>query len=283
MLDPTDIVYWRLMDRITRWLNIPPIIQRISLPRAVLKTDYRLWVDPVIWHSRNTDAITQSIYRYFGTRPVAVAPKPDDNILPTRGLFITSKHDIIYEDIQWPGNVPPQLFYSAHCLQRIHHCHVIILFHYYSKTPSDLCNALGLHVRSCSRIKTSWDQAKRYIFAQATQTLSDIVNHRAALGWCDFTRAVSRTSILSMEKYSYGFPALFDHESPRCGRYSIPLYTPRIVDITVITHIFQAEYYKARALMAVAADYHGECVVHFPLVDQTIVIAPITATFIVLS
>jgi hypothetical protein len=106
---------------------------------------------------------------------------PDDDVLSTHGIFLKIARVIKYEDILWPGGVPPLVFYSVRSVQRVNHVHVAMVFSYFSKSPRDLCDALRLGEATCTRIKVSWEKVVAYMTLQACEVLSHRVNRREAL------------------------------------------------------------------------------------------------------
>jgi hypothetical protein len=239
------------------------------------------WVDLYVWQSGATgEEISESVFRMVGDRLPTVPKMDDDDRLVTRGIFLTTTRDVRYEDMIWPGGVPPLVFYSVRSVQQVNHVHVAMVFSYFSKTPGDLCVALGLGGASCTRIKVSWNKVFTYMALQERERLSYVVNRREALEFFDYHRMSTRGEAVSMEDRTLGSPFVLDNHTPRTREWrwqGMQGVTCRLADIQ---HVALSEMYLSTVTGSVGVDYRGESVVFVPVTERSNMRLPSRAAFV---
>jgi hypothetical protein len=105
MLDPNDRRYWEIVARAYHVAGMPPpdVPLAIPLPVVVARIDPALWVDPEIWRTGDAMRISQSVFDLVGPRPPIVPVETNDDILPTRAIFLTTGTPFNYTGRVWPG------------------------------------------------------------------------------------------------------------------------------------------------------------------------------------
>jgi hypothetical protein len=205
----------------------------------------------------------------------------DDDTLVTRGIFITTAQDVRYEDVRWPGGIPPLVFYSIRSVQQVGHVHVAMVFNYFSKTPRDLCVALGLGGRaSCTRIKVSWKVVFTYMFLQKRDQLSYVVNRREALDFVDYHRMSTPEEAVSMEDCTLGSPFVLDNHTPRTREWRWQGMQGATCRLNDIQHVAMGEIYLSTVTGSVGTNYRGESVVFVPVTGASNVRLPSRAAFV---
>jgi hypothetical protein len=93
MLDPNTQAYRDVMAQAYAFAGLAPTDRPlpIRLPRIVDDLDVRTWVDPTVWAAGDANAITRDVFRRLGPRRPAVQPRFDDDIQPTRAIFLTHR------------------------------------------------------------------------------------------------------------------------------------------------------------------------------------------------
>jgi hypothetical protein len=252
----------------------------VHLPLCVLNLPCDRWVDVNVWSTGTGVEITRSIYLMLGNRPPTVSPLPKDDTSPTRAIFLTLTHDLRYEDIQWPGGIPPLLFYSVKSVQQVNHVHAAMVFNYFSTSPGTLCTALGLggNVR-CTRIKLSWAKVVKYMADQAYETLSYVINRQEACAFRDYRRMATRQEAVNMEDASLGAPFVIDGHTPRNREWRWRGVHGNVAGAADVQHVDTREMHKSSVPGRVDRDYKGEAVVFMPVSND--IVLPTRVTFAV--
>jgi hypothetical protein len=280
MLNAGQSIYWRLLNSVTQYLRIEPFEEYIPLPAVVLTKPFRTWVTPYVWSQRNVEDISHDVFTRVGRRPEAVLPLPADDNSPTRGLFITTNNIIRYEDIRWPMGIQPQVFLSMVCVQRVRHCHVAMVFNYYSTSPAHLCDALGIQCESCCRIKLKWKDVETYIQLQGRLLLSRVVNDDKGLLFEDHLRIHSLQRKVIVENISNGWGGFFNNRTHR-RVWRLNTIPPHEIRITEITHVDHKEIYYSPTIGGGTLNYIGQFVVLAVPDEYSRINVPITAGVVV--
>jgi hypothetical protein len=277
------------MFRATQWTGTDIanfLNSTVRLPAQAAGIPARYWADTYVWESGDFDAISRSVFERIGDRPPAIPLTMLEANSPTRSIFGTFDEPIRYEDINWPGRIPPLFFYSAVCEQRVVHCHVIMIFHFYVKSAALMCEKLRLNPIEAIPIKSSLLATFRYVKEQATQVLSWVINNRSALGYKSPRRLPTRISALQNEMTSCGSPYCIDGATPRAMPWRFPGVRHAYVSDDEVDFLPPAEHYYSRDVGRTDDLYKGQACIHVkPICNAAgmTVTLPTYATFVVLT
>jgi hypothetical protein len=266
MLDPTDFVYRDAIVRAYNFLGVPvpDVLPPLRLPRVITGLTPDRWVDPHVWHTNDPIRISQSVFDRVGHRPPAIAARTDDDILPTRAIFLTTAEPIDYANMDWPCGIPPLVCYTIESVQQVHHYHTILIFNYYSNNVDDLVQALGIEPISATRVKTDYRRTRKYMELQSVRIIDDVVNRAEALEFQDYLRCgMTRANVLH-EARTLGNPAIFNRLNRRRVEWRPPGFVPEHIDVSELQHVWDGDVYVSPSANHAASDYRGQTFVCYP-------------------
>jgi hypothetical protein len=260
----------------------------LHLPAALMTTPVQVW-GVREWNEYDCPRIQRAVFYSIGNRTPVVPMSQMEMDMPTRGFFFTFGTKVYYESFSscWPGGIPPLFFHSTWCLQREYHCHVTMVFHYYSKNPWALCSALGLNPIQVMPIKTTVVNVITYTREQAVENLSIVVNRSEAVTYKNPRRCLKMGTALIAETQSLGPPYAIDGITPRSLPWRFGNVGSVIVERAAVRHVADFEFYESRETGRTDATYRGEAVIVVsPRRNergQMAVLVPPLATFVVLK
>jgi hypothetical protein len=219
MLNAGTPAYYAVLHRACRYLNLD--VQRflapgvyVRLPAVLTTLPVHAWITDA-WFTGDTDAISRATFDRVGPRPVVVPMSVREAGLPTRSLFLTLDRPLAYEGVRFPCGIPPLLFYSALCDQRAVHCHVVMVFHYYARSPYAMCAAMHINPITALPIKTSVAKTLQYIKAQEIRPVSYVCNRPEVLAYKNPRRCLRIATAVANEMTTCGPPFAIDGVTAR--------------------------------------------------------------------
>jgi hypothetical protein len=235
----------------------------IRIPHCVLSMQISKWVFPPIWRKGDPEEISRDIALRVGVRPHVVPVRPDDSTMHTRGIFLSLAEPLHYGNLHWPGNIPPLLFYCTECYQRVRHWHVVMIFHYYVRTPTALCVALRINPMLACPIKTSVENCMMYIEGQRVQGghTEYVVNRKEALDYKNPRYFRSEVRRIQCESASLGAPYVLDRNTRRTLPWRFRGARPVTVTRDDIQYVSPTEHYVSTIPGRTGGDYKGQAVI----------------------
>jgi hypothetical protein len=200
----------------------------------------------------------------MGTIPPVVAPRNNDDIQPTRAIFLTTATPLDPRTITWPAGIPPLICFTVESIQRVRHYHTVLVFNYYSRTVDALAEALGVEYISATRVKTNYAIIRRSMLLQSVRVVDNIVNRREALGFVDHVRQTNMRLSLLAERQTLGNPRIYGRQYRRTADWQPPGFGRVEVDMPDLAHVWSGDVYRSHVLNGVANDYQGQTFVVMP-------------------
>jgi hypothetical protein len=185
-------------------------------------------------------------------------------VCPTRAIFLTTDQQLDPTAIAWPAGVPPLVFHQVESVQRARHFHTVMVFNYYSASPTHLARALGVPYVEAGRVKTSLRAVRRYMRLQAVRIVSDIVSRNEALGFVDYVRQGMGRATLALEAQTLGNPAIIDRRRGRTRSWYPAGFAPHPVQPADLRHVWDGEIHRSLTPDRVGRTYAGQTFVILP-------------------
>jgi hypothetical protein len=264
MLQYNTSRYWDFVTGASNYLHLPIFTGILNIPREATQVPLSRLLDRAAWLTRDCHEISQSVCRRLGHRNSYIPITPEEADAPTRTLFLTLDYPLRYDEIEFFGELQPQLFLGMPANQQVDHYHIAMIFPFYFRSAALAAAAMKIYnYINCGPIKTSWKIVCRYLEGQHNQKFPPelVRNDKRPEKWRNMFSAKIPQLKIDMDANTGGWPGFYDGRTPRRPWMWVGAHQG---DITVEDcHRFlpEEEIYHSPVVGETGPDYIGQAAV----------------------